>query len=59
VASPIKDLFDMVVFDLDDTLVPVWSPIKLAMDALFNFMDDKMPLTAEKARTTIREEMSR
>jgi FMN phosphatase YigB (HAD superfamily) len=57
--SRMKDVIDMVVFDLDDTLVPVWSPIQPAMNALFAFMEQKMPLTADGAKANIRSEMNR
>jgi len=37
--------FDMFVFDLDDTLVPLLGPIKEANDALNMFMKINMPIT--------------
>jgi hypothetical protein len=39
--------------------VPVWNPIKPAMDALFLFMDEHMPKTAVDAKETLRTEMMR
>jgi hypothetical protein len=44
--SFIADNFDLIVFDLDDTLVPVFNPIKPATEALTVYMEKHMPLTA-------------
>ena len=41
----ITEHFDMFVFDLDDTLVPLLGPIKDANDALNAFMKQNMPAT--------------
>ena len=41
----ITNHFDMFVFDLDDTLVPLLGPIKDANDALNTFMKTHMPVT--------------
>mmetsp|Transcript_6652 Transcript_6652/g.6777 ORF Transcript_6652/g.6777 Transcript_6652/m.6777 type:complete len:555 (+) Transcript_6652:134-1798(+) len=60
-SSSIADSFDLVVFDLDDTLVPVFDPIKVATEALSLHMDEFMPLTAEEMKVEKRlwNEMSR
>ena len=39
--------------------VPVFGPIKPAMDSLFAFMNEHMPLTAVNAKETLRTEMMR
>lgn len=59
--SSIADSFDLVVFDLDDTLVPVWNPIKIATEELSTHMDEFMPLTAKEMKIEKRlwNEMSR
>ena len=53
-AGSLADAFDLVVFDLDDTLVPVFHPIKPATEALFDFMAQQMPKTAISAKDQLR-----
>ena len=48
--SSIASAFDLIVFDLDDTLVPVWHPIKPATEALMTYMGQHMPNAAIDAR---------
>jgi len=55
----LKSSFDAIIFDLDDTLVPVDKPITKANDELFKFMIDKMPLTSQIVKKRLREVMSR
>jgi dephospho-CoA kinase len=55
--GPIAEAFDLVVFDLDDTLVPVFNPIKPATEALFDFMAQRMPRTAVDAKDQLRPTM--
>jgi dephospho-CoA kinase len=51
-SSSIKDLFDLVIFDLDDTLLPFKGPIMVANNAVDKFMESKMPLTKQKMKET-------
>jgi FMN phosphatase YigB (HAD superfamily) len=37
---------DTVIFDLDDTLVPVMGPIKSALEAMIRYLEIHMPQTA-------------
>jgi len=55
----LKSQIDAIIFDLDDTLVPVDKPITKANDELFKFMIDKMPLTSQIVKKRLREVMSR
>ena len=48
----------MVVFDLDDTLVPVWHPIKPATEALLEYMSRHMPKAAVDAKDKLRPTMT-
>ena len=50
--SSIAQAFDLVVFDLDDTLVPVWHPIKPATEALMTYMGQHMPKAAIDAQVS-------
>ena len=43
----LKDIIDIVVFDLDDTLVPTWPPIKAANKAVITHLESHMPRTAQ------------
>ena len=54
----LANYFDIVVFDLDDTLVPVWDPIKPATEALWSYMTENMPKTLEIAKLNIRTVMA-
>ena len=47
---------DLNLFPLQ---VPVFSPIKPAMESLFSFMSEHMPLAAVNAKETLRSEMTR
>lgn len=40
----------MVLFDIDDTIVPVMSPIKAATVALVQFMEVSMPRSVESVK---------
>lgn len=54
----VRCAIDMVVFDLDDTLVPVLTQLNSATTAMLNFLQEKMPQTAavvnEKLRHTMK-----
>ena len=50
--SYLKARFDAVVFDLDDTLVPLLGPIQAAMSTFNSFLKEKMPLTFAEANST-------
>ena len=54
-----RDLFDVVVFDLDDTLVPVLGPIRGAHEGLAADVQRLMPLSARAILTDFRGEMAR
>ena len=51
--SSLAHAFDLIVFDLDDTLVPVWHPIKPATEALMSYMGQHMPNAAIDAQVHI------
>lgn len=53
----VSDLFDIVVFDLDDTLAPVGDVLMKAASAMMTFMEQKMPLTAAVAKASLRDTM--
>lgn len=53
----LSDAYDLVVFDLDDTLVPVWHPIKPATEALLAYMTQHMPRAAVDAADRLRPAM--
>lgn len=53
-ASLVRSSFDLVLFDLDDTLVPVTVHIKAAMDKLHAFMAEKMPQTNQAVDTRLK-----
>jgi hypothetical protein len=43
----LADLFDVVVFDLDDTLVPIMSQLTPARQKTLEFMETHMPLSCK------------
>lgn len=55
----LRSSIDAVIFDLDNTLVPVDKPINRANEELFKFMAAKMPLTSQEVKSRLREVMSR
>jgi FMN phosphatase YigB (HAD superfamily) len=56
--AAISNAYDLVVFDLDDTLVPVWHPIKPATEALLAYMTEHMPNAAIDAKDRLRPAMT-
>jgi len=55
----LRRAFDMVIFDLDDTLVPTYAPIASATEQLFEFMATSMPKSLPDAKISMRTHMSR
>ena len=59
----IRDAFDAVVFDLDDTLCPVMGPVMGAVELLDELIHEKMPLTkknlGDEYKNKLREAMMR
>lgn len=53
----VSKLFDIVIFDLDDTLAPVGDVLMKAAAAMMAFMEEKMPLTAADAKTRLKDTM--
>jgi putative hydrolase of the HAD superfamily len=53
----VSNLFDIVIFDLDDTLAPVGDVLMNAAAAMMSFMEEKMPLTAAAAKTKLKDTM--
>lgn len=49
--------FDVVAFDLDETLVPTMPPVMAAYDAKYAFMETNMPLSLPITRSTLRAQM--
>lgn len=58
-ATAVRSAFDLVLFDLDDTLVPVAVHIKAATDKLHAFMAENMPLTNQAVDTRLKPLMQR
>lgn len=54
-----RGAIDMVVFDLDDTLVPVMAQLTQATQALNDFLAEHMPHTAAAVEKTLRPAMKR
>lgn len=54
-----QDHIDLILFDLDDTLVPTMQPIKGALKALDQFMQEKMPNSSLRDPTDLRSLMNR
>jgi hypothetical protein len=48
-----KEAFDLVVFDLDNTLVPVMPPIDQAINAMIKFAEIYMPYTAMEIKNGV------
>ena len=57
--ASVRGAIDMVVFDLDDTLVPVLAQLTKATNALKEFLVEHMPRTAEVAEEALRPAMKR
>lgn len=57
--SSVKGLFDVVVFDIDDTIVPLMGPINNALEKLMAFVDLRLPKAAPEIRMNLRDVMSR
>ena len=55
---PLRRMFDAVVFDLDDTLVPVAQQLAAAQAALLEFMDRRMPNSALMAKRAMKDLMA-
>ena len=51
--------FDVVAFDLDDTLVPTDLPVMAAYEEKYAYMEKYMPRSLEEAKTTMRSLMMR
>ena len=49
----------MVVFDLDDTLVPVANQLKIAYDALEQYMLEHMPNTSKVIKEQLQPTMKK
>ncbi len=49
-----RGAIDMVVFDLDDTLVPVLTQLNSATCAMREFLQEKMPHTAAVVEDKLR-----
>lgn len=58
-APSLKDVFDVIVFDLDDTLVPVQGPISAAYEKWHMDVKRLMPQSAPYILAAPREEMKR
>jgi dephospho-CoA kinase len=58
-ANGVRSVIDMVVFDLDDTLVPVASQLQRATAAMKAFMADHMPQTLRVVDSQLRHAMKR
>jgi hypothetical protein len=52
------DFFDVVVFDLDNTLVPVHNPIAAASKRFVADVKERMPLSAGDILSKLREQMA-
>ena len=53
----LSDHFDLVAFDLDDTLVPTLEPVNRGLEALNNFVRENMPKSASAISCRLREEI--
>ena len=51
--------FDVVAFDLDDTLVPTDLPVMAAYEEKYAYMEKYMPRSLEEARSSMRSMMMR
>lgn len=51
--------FDVVAFDLDDTLVPTDLPVMAAYEEKYAYMEKNMPRSLEEARSSMRSMMMR
>ena len=49
--------FDVVSFDLDETLVPTMPPVMAAYNAKYAFMETNMPLSLPITRSSLRDQM--
>jgi predicted HAD superfamily phosphohydrolase YqeG len=58
-ARSVRSAIDMVVFDLDDTLVPVTSQLKRATEAMKAHMAEHMPQTLRVVDSQLRHVMKR
>jgi hypothetical protein len=55
----LNSYFDCIIFDLDDTLAPVNLALQQAMDALIDYIDAHMPLSAPTVKAKLRDCMKR
>ena len=55
----LKKYFDIILFDIDDTLVPLMEPINSAIEKLTQFTELHMPLSAAKIKANLRDTMNR
>jgi dephospho-CoA kinase len=53
--SNVRKMFDMFLFDLDDTLVPVLGQLQAAQAALFEFMETNMPNSLLIVKTSMKQ----
>ena len=49
-AGALRSHFDMVVFDIDQTICPVMGPVSAGLNALLEYADKNMPNSAAKVR---------
>lgn len=54
---PVREQYDVFLFDLDDTLVPMMPQISRALHSLQQFASTAMPSTAQDMAVRLREEM--
>jgi dephospho-CoA kinase len=57
--SSIADLFDVVIFDIDDTIVPLMGPINKALAELLSFVEIHLPKSSPEVRASLRDIMIR
>jgi FMN phosphatase YigB (HAD superfamily) len=57
--SWVREHFDMVIFDLDDTLCPIGPQLTPAFEKLSAVVKEKMPLSAAAIAASLREAMQR
>jgi len=53
--SNVRKMFDMFLFDLDDTFVPVLGQLQAAQAALFEFMETNMPNSLLIVKTSMKQ----
>jgi FMN phosphatase YigB (HAD superfamily) len=52
---PLRQHFDLFLFDLDDTLVPVAGQLSAAQAALFEYMEAEMPNSVLVIKNSMRD----